>query len=228
MELSTSADLYRASRERVIAAARGLDPADLKRQVPACPDWTVHNLICHLAGVATDFAAGNIEGAPLPPWTAVQVNARRALPIDAVLEEWASAGPALEQVVVAGTASHPLVCNPWVDSGTHEADLHGALGIGRPPAELWLVTLDWVLPEPETSEDVQGSLSIITPDGTYQLGTGSPVAEVRTTSYELFRALFGRRTAEQIQAWNWATPEHAAMWSVELPRLPQTSMPLTD
>ncbi|HET6985263.1 MAG TPA: maleylpyruvate isomerase N-terminal domain-containing protein, partial [Kribbella sp.] len=98
MESTTSADLYRASRERVTAAVRGLDPADLNRQVPACPDWTVHNLVSHLAGVATDFATGNLDGAPRPPWTAVQVNARRAAPIDAVLEEWASAGPALEQV----------------------------------------------------------------------------------------------------------------------------------
>jgi uncharacterized protein (TIGR03083 family) len=225
---ATSARLYAATRARVSAAVRTLSPSDLNRQVPACPEWTVHNLVSHLAGVATDFAAGNLDGAPLPPWTAVQVDARRALPIDVVLQEWERSGPALERVILRGTSDHPLVCNPWPDAGTHEADLHGLLGIGRPPAEVWLTALDWALPDPSPSDDVPGTLSIVTPDGTYEVGSGSPVAEVRTSSYELFRAVFGRRSADQIRSWAWSTPSYAAAWSRELPRLPQTARSLSD
>ena len=73
-----------------------------------------------------------------------------------------------------------------------------------------------------------GPLTAITPDGTFHLAGEAPTAEVRTSTYELFRALFGRRSAAQIEAWAWSTPEHAAAWSVELPRLPQTRAPLTD
>jgi uncharacterized protein (TIGR03083 family) len=224
----TSARLYAATRQRVSTAVRDLHPTDLNRQVPACPEWTVHNLVSHLAGVATDFAAGNLDGAPLPPWTAVQVDVRHTLPIDAVLEEWERSGPALEQVILSGTSDHPLVCNPWADAGTHEADLHGLLGIGRPPRELWMTALDWALPDPRPSDDVPGMLSIVTPDGTYSVGSGSPVAEVRTSSYELFRAVFGRRGFDQIRSWTWSTPEYADAWSRELPRLPQTARPLSD
>ncbi|WP_433159555.1 maleylpyruvate isomerase N-terminal domain-containing protein [Kribbella sp. CA-247076] len=225
---ATSAQLYAATRERVTAAVRGLSPADLDRQVPACPLWTVHNLVSHLAGVATDFATGTLDGAPQPPWTAVQVEARRALPIDAVLDEWERTGPLLEQVILEGSSDHPLVCNPWADAGTHEADLHGLLGIGRPPEELWLTALDWALPDPTPSDDVPGTLSIVTPSGTYSIGSGSPVAEVRTSSYELFRAVFGRRSFEQIRSWAWSTPSYADAWSRELPRLPQTERALSD
>jgi uncharacterized protein (TIGR03083 family) len=224
----TSARLYAATRQRVSSAVRELSPADLNCQVPACPEWTVHNLVSHLAGVATDFARGNLDGAPLPPWTAVQVDARRGVPIDVVLEEWERNGPALEQVILAGSSDHPLVCNPWADSGTHEADLHGLLGIGRPPRELWLAALAWALPDRSPSDDVPGTVSIVTPDGTYEIGSGSPVAEVHTSSYELFRAIFGRRSFTQIQSWSWSTPEYADAWSQELPRLPQTPQPLTD
>jgi len=224
----TSARLYAATRQRVSTAVRDLHPTDLDRHVPACPEWTVHNLVSHLAGVATDFAAGNLDGAPLPPWTAVQVDVRHTLPIDAVLEEWERSGPALEQVILSGTSDHPLVCNPWADAGTHEADLHGLLGIGRPPRELWIAALDWALPDPTPSDDVPGTLSIVTPDGSYEVGSGSPVAEVRTSSYELFRAVFGRRDFDQIRSWTWSTPEYADAWSGELPRLPQTAQPLTD
>ena len=224
----TSARLYAATRQRVSTAVRDLSPSDLNRQVPACPAWTVHNLVSHLAGVAVDFAAGNLDGAPLPPWTAVQVDARRALPIDVVLEEWGRSGPALEQVILAGTSDHPLVCNPWADAGTHEADLHGLLGIGRPPEELWMAALDWALPDPSLSDDVPGTLSIVIPDRMYEVGTGQPVAQVHTSTYELFRAVFGRRSVEQIRSWTWSTPEYADAWSRELPRLPQTAQPLID
>lgn len=45
------------------------------------------------------------------------------------------------------------------------------------------------------------TLSIITPDGTYQLGSGEPIAEVHAETYELFRAIFGRRSHSQIESW---------------------------
>lgn len=227
MNASRSADLYAGTRAPLTDAALGFSPETLDGRVPACPEWTVHNLFCHLAGVATDFVAGNIDGAPRPPWTAVQVNARRSVPIDAVLDEWATTGPALEQLILSGSDLHPLVGNPYIDSGTHEADLHGALGIGRPPNGLRLATLEWVFLDPGPSDGAPGTLSIVTPDGTYQLGSGEPVAEVHTATYELFRATFGRRSAGQIRSWRWTTPG-AEAWSTELPRLPQTEVDLTD
>jgi uncharacterized protein (TIGR03083 family) len=217
-----SAELYHAAHERMAAAVHDLGPEDLDRQVPACPQWSVQDLVAHLAGVAADFVAGNLAGAPRPPWTAVQVETRRNLPLSDVLDEWSVAGPQLEKLVVDGTTSHPLVCNPYVDASVHEADLHGAIGSGRPPTDLWLTTLEWMLDEP-------GPLTVVTPDGTYQAGPDDgPAATVRTSSYELFRAIFGRRSKAQIVTWDWDDPEHATVWSTALARLPQTSVSLND
>lgn len=221
MDAKTSAELYRESRERVTAAVRGLGSDDLDRQVPACPQWSVQDLVAHLTGVAADFVNGNLARAPMPPWTAVQVQTRRNRSVGEVLDEWATAGPALEQVIVGGTTSHPLICNPYVDASVHQADLHGALRSGRPTQEAWLATLEWFLDEP-------GPLTIVTPDGTYQAGSDGPEAVVHTSSYELFRALFGRRSAAQVLQWDWDTPANAAVWSVGLARLPQTPVPLDD
>jgi uncharacterized protein (TIGR03083 family) len=229
MDATTSVDLYAGTRARLTDAVLGLSPTVLAGLVPACPEWTVHNVISHLSGAAADFVAGNLEGAPRPPWTAVQVDARRSLPITDVLDEWATTtGPALEKLILSGDTSHPMICNPYVDSGTHEADLHGAIGIGRPPREIWLAALDWIFPDPRPSDDVPGMLTIVTPDGSYQLGAGEPVAEVHTDAYELFRAIFGRRSAAQIQSWQWTTPAAARAWSTELPRLRQTALDLVD
>ncbi|NUR95740.1 MAG: hypothetical protein HOV67_10830 [Kribbellaceae bacterium] len=217
-----SAELYHAAHERMAAAVQGLSAEDLDRQVPACPQWSVQDLVAHLTGVAADFVAGNLAGAPRPPWTAVQVETRRNLPMADVLNEWTVVGPQLEKLVVDGTVSHPLVCNPYVDAAVHEADLHGAIGSGRPPMDLWLTTLEWMLDEP-------GPLTVVTPDGTYTAGSDDgPVATVRTSSYELFRGIFGRRSAAQILTWDWDDPDHAKAWSTALARLPQTSVSLND
>jgi uncharacterized protein (TIGR03083 family) len=228
MDATTSADLYAATRARLTDAVLAFSPEALAGRVPACPEWTVHNLISHLSGAAADFVAGNLDGAPRPPWTAVQVDARRSMPISGLLDEWATTGPALEKLILSGDTAHPMICNPYVDAGTHEADLHGATGIGRPPREIWLATLDWVFPDPRPSDDAPGTLSIVTPDGVYQMAAGEPVAEVRTETYELFRAIFGRRSPLQIRSWQWLAPADAAAWSTALPRLPQTKVDLTD
>ncbi|GAA0931572.1 maleylpyruvate isomerase family mycothiol-dependent enzyme [Kribbella koreensis] len=229
MDATTSVDLYAGTRARLTDAVQGFGPEVLAGRVPACPEWTVHDVVAHLSGAAADFVSGNLEGAPRPPWTAVQVDARRSMPTTQVLDEWATTtGPALEKLILSGNTAHPMICNPYVDAGTHEADLHGATGIGRPPREIWLATLDWVFPDPRPSDEVAGTLSIVTPDGTYQLGSGKPVAEVHTDTYELFRAIFGRRSAAQIQSWQWTTPASAEAWSTELPRLLQTTVDLID
>jgi len=69
-----------------------------------------------------------------------------------------------------------------------------------------MAALDWALPDPRPSDDVPGTLSIVIPDRMYEVGTGTPVAQVHTSTYELFRAVFGRRSFEQIRSWTWSTP----------------------
>ncbi|GAA0624096.1 hypothetical protein HPO96_33880 [Kribbella sandramycini] len=217
MDPTISAALYAGTRARVTDAVRTLGPADLDRIVPACPAWTVHNLVSHLAGVAADFVAGNLDGAPEPPWTAVQVDARRDLPLSAILAEWAATD--LESTIA--TSDHPLVSNLWADAGTHEADLSAILPIPRPPTSLQLAAVRWILDEP-------GALTLHTEHGTWALAGDGPPAEATTSTYELFRALMGRRHPSQIRAWTWSEPSAAGYWSHELPRLPEPAQPQTD
>ena len=227
MNATTKVDHYQGTRLRITELVESLTPEALATRVPACPLWTVHDVVSHLAGVAADYAVGNLEGAPQPPWTAVQVEARRNLPIDVILKEWASAGATLDQMILSGAADHPLVCNPYVDSGSHEADLYGALGTGRrPPEDLRLYTLDWVFEDPGPTDECPGSVTIHTPERSYILGKGAPYAEVHTTGYELFRGIFGRRSADQIAAWSWTTAP--SLWPTALPRLTQTAEALVD
>ncbi|MFC5260837.1 maleylpyruvate isomerase N-terminal domain-containing protein [Kribbella qitaiheensis] len=66
MDATESADLYAATRARVTETAKALTAEQLNTRVPACPDWTVHNLISHLAGVAGDDAVDHHARQDLP------------------------------------------------------------------------------------------------------------------------------------------------------------------
>lgn len=219
-----SAAMYRGVREQVIAAARDLDHDQLDTVVPACPQWTVRDLLAHQAGLAHDFVDGNLDEAPSERWTAVHVDTRRGRPVDDVLDEWTEYGARLEDIVRSGEHRGRLLNNPYVEAGIHQADLHGAVGIGRPPREVWLAALDFCLGAHKGDEP--GSLTLITDDASYQLGAGDPVVEAKVDGYELFRAAFGRRTPDQIASWSWSGD--AAPWATELPRLPQATTELTD
>jgi hypothetical protein len=219
-----SAKLYRGVREQVTAAARAFSDDQLAAVVPGCPEWTVRDLLAHQAGVARDFVEGNLDGAPSPAWTAVHVDTRRDRPLDSLLDEWDEYGEQLEQIVRAGDRPGRLLNNPYVEAGTHCADLNGAVPVGRPERDIWLTSLEFCLHHDKGDEP--GLLHVVTEDAGYELGAGDLVAEVKVDSYELFRAAFGRRSAAQIESWSWSGD--ATAWSHRLARLPQTGADLSD
>ena len=70
---STSADLaglYRETRERLVELVGSLDAAGLGVPVPACPGWSVADVVSHLAAVTEDALAGRLTGPPTDQETA--------------------------------------------------------------------------------------------------------------------------------------------------------------
>lgn len=166
--------LYREHVGAVCALATYLTADELAREVPATPAWTVHDVIAHLAGGPSDAVTGRMDGAPGPEWTARHVGERRGLPVpDLVTEMQSHQDPIAEQV-----ADNPRPAIVW-DIAVHHADLHEALGRGRLPDHLWEPVLAGVAP--------------------MRFGTAGVPADV--DPYELFRALFSRRSRTQMQAW---------------------------
>jgi uncharacterized protein (TIGR03083 family) len=219
-----SAKLYRDVRGQVTTAARAFTDDQLAAVVPGCPDWTVRDLLAHQAGVARDFVDGNLEGAPSPAWTAAHVDTRRDRPAGSVLDEWDEYGSRLEDLVRSGDRPGRLLNNPYVEAAVHCADLNAVVPAGRPSRDAWLAALEFCLRHDKGDEP--GLLHIVTEDAGYELGSGDLVAEVKADSYELFRAVYGRRSADQIESWSWS--DDARPWSTLLPRLPQAKADLAD
>lgn len=197
-------DVYRTARTRVASLVSTLSHDQLETQVPATPEWTVHDLIAHLVGGASDAASGRVDGAPGPAWTARHVAERTGLPVDQLLTEWEHAAPAVETSLAGQKFTGPSLA---ADVICHEGDLREALGLSRVDRDHWhqqfldvfLLLLGQRLGESATVQiqDEHGQ--------EWQCGSGEPVIRLDVDGYELLRAMFSRRSRGQISSWNWSS-----------------------
>ena len=76
-----------STRERVSALVRGAGDEAGQRVVPACPRWTVRDVVAHLTGVCDDILAGRLDGVATDPWTDAQVARRAGRPVEDILDD---------------------------------------------------------------------------------------------------------------------------------------------
>jgi uncharacterized protein (TIGR03083 family) len=217
--MADHAAAYRGIRGRVTELTAGLDDEAAAQLTPACPNWRLQDVVAHLVGVNADVLAGNIDGAGTDPWTAVQVEARRDRSLADLLAEWAEAGPGLEAIMDAipeGPRGQLIF-----DAMTHEFDVRVALGApGARDGEGVEIGFGWAADMLGMVRDGRGAgaLCLRTEHGEQIVGTGDVIATVAADRFELYRAVTGRRSLEQIAAFDWDGEVAAAHLSFFPPR----------
>ena len=197
-------DAYRDLRDRMTDLLEQMDPSQADLVVPATPEWRVRELMAHVVGVTADVAAGRLEGAGSDPWTAVQVEQRAGRSIGELLDEWRSGAPDFDAAVLASDPAR--VAQALFDASTHEHDLRGALQQpGARDSDALDIGWGWATGVVAQLRDGYGlgAIRFSTEHGEEVLGSGEPTAAVRADRFELFRALSGRRSPEQVRAWAW-------------------------
>ena len=121
---------YHRSTAEFVEVVRGLTADQLTATVPACPAWTVHDLLAHLAGSSADQVNGNLDGVTTPQWSARQVDDRRTTTTDGLVAEWES-----HASTVAALCDPVAGPNPAWDVTVHLADLRETVGLPPGPAE---------------------------------------------------------------------------------------------
>jgi uncharacterized protein (TIGR03083 family) len=194
-------DVYRAARERITELLRSAPHDAAELRVPACPEWTVRQVACHLSGVVGDALAGNLADAGQDHWTAAQVEAREGRPLEEVLAEWTEQAPALEAALGPDGAPAQLV----FDTTTHEHDLRVALGVPGVDDDAVTVSMQFVAEVLPGLASGLPELRIEPTDGgpAFTIGSGGAPGTLRATHFDLLRSLSGRRSAEQIAALDW-------------------------
>ncbi len=179
-----------------LVGALGADEA--ARRVPACPDWTVRDLLSHMIGLDADVVAGDEPDDHNSTWTQRQVDARTGRPVDELLEEWRSlVGPLT-------TWMQEFTTRPLGDLVIHEQDLRGALD--RPGARdnAGLLSLrDRMLGRFEAR--LGDAPPIALSGGSWEWCSSGPASDadvvVRAGEFDLARALMSRRSEAQIRRW---------------------------
>jgi uncharacterized protein (TIGR03083 family) len=187
---------YAGVRQRVNDLVRGTDAAARQTVAPATPAWTVHDLVAHVTGVAADITEGRLDGVATDPWTARQVASRRHRDTIDVLDEWNRCAPAIEDAMDGyGPAAFTLLA----DTVTHEHDLRGALDApGARDSDA--MALWWNACTHSGAAATGPALELEVETGTVVFGTEPPVATLRTTRFEVLRAMTGRRSLDQMRA----------------------------
>ena len=194
--MSTS-QAYFAIRSRMVATAAELTDIQLATTVPACPAWTIHDLVVHVASMPHAILAGDIPDGPDPnPWIEGLIQRHRSKSLDETVSWWQSNDDALRALVdQAGLLT--------VDLFIHESDLHGAL------------ESDGHRAAPELAEQLGscvatfgahiasaglGPVVIETELGRFATGEGEPDWTLQVSAWEAHRIVNSRRTAAEIRA----------------------------
>src|SRR5579864_1202732 len=197
------AEIYEASRGRLLELAPRLDDAGVGAPLQATPPWTVLDGYRHLTGVCADVLDGAMEGAASPGWTAAQLAARADRSIAEVTAEWGRRGPDIDaRMRETGERMSFMAFDAW----THEQDIRAATdqsGLRDDEAVPSLADLCLRTFSARYAGSGAPAVALVIGDHDYTLGEGAPAATLRTTPYELLRIVFGRRSRHQVEAAGW-------------------------
>jgi uncharacterized protein (TIGR03083 family) len=194
---------YAESRERIIELVKGLTDEELNGTVPACPEWRVRDVVAHIAGLTTDVLAGKIDAYGSEKWTSAQVEERKDRSIDEVIAEWEANAERYDGMLEANPGFLPMITT--ADLVTHEHDIRGALNQpgARDSEGVRIGVKTYVGRLRQNMEDLPPLRVNAVGFRDFMVGKGDPAASVSAETYELFRALGGRRSEEQVRALDW-------------------------
>jgi uncharacterized protein (TIGR03083 family) len=221
---------YTEVQERLCSALEDLAEARADTPVPACPGWSVRDVVAHHCGAVVDVVTGNdpefFGGFNLlDQWrdddvararddlTSRQVAEREGRSLRSLVREWREATAALLPIM-RGEQPFPepvpsifggILIN---DAVVHEGDIRFAVGLDRAPAgaALSLALLGYGFSLDYRIRTLGLPPLVLAYDGkTRQVGgEGDPGATVSATRFDLVRTLASRRTAAEILSLDWS------------------------
>ncbi|WP_231988740.1 maleylpyruvate isomerase family mycothiol-dependent enzyme [Mycobacterium sp. 1274761.0] len=192
------AEIYQDTKDRIMELVGGLDDAGLNTSVPACPGWSVRDVVAHLAAVADDWAEGRLTGAPSDAQTADQVARFAGQDVTEIDAVWADAVARL-----TSRAANDGLEPPVGDIACHEHDIRAALGTpGARGSDAVHYSSDRLLANLRTPVPLRVKVE----DAEYRSGPeGGRELSLFTTRFEALRWRTGRRSRNQLAAMDWSS-----------------------
>jgi uncharacterized protein (TIGR03083 family) len=220
---------YRATRSRIVDHVSTLSDADASVMVPACPEWTVHDAVAHVTGIAADLGARRMPGADTQRWIDGHVADRRDRSLEQLIDEWRAAG--VEGFIEKSGSGQLLL-----DVCAHEHDICHALGkIGDRHSDAVNACVPAVcdmLRKDLLAKGAPGSVRLVNGANSWTVGEGPVQLMLEAEPFELIRIMGSRRSENQMRALPWQTPDGSAAeigpWLVFLAHFPYPAADLVE
>jgi uncharacterized protein (TIGR03083 family) len=191
------AGAYKRSYERIRSLVNN---GNADTEVPTCPGWNVKDVIAHQADLLTVYRDDPKQGFS-QGWGDRGVESRKDGSLQESLDEWD------ELIAETDIFDSSMAQVAVADVLAHEQDIRTALG--EPGAEddeniAPSIQMGLSFVEQKTTDAGLPTLRITTEDVDHQIGEGEPAITLRTSDYELFRVIHGRRTVEQVRELDWS------------------------
>jgi uncharacterized protein (TIGR03083 family) len=186
------------AQQRVITLVADLPVEQTPVAVPACPNWSVRDLLSHMVGLGADVVAGDEPDDHNAEWTARQVEKRRDRDLAALVAEWREVAEPLREWMRANNT------RPLSDLIIHEQDLRGALNAPGAQDTPGLRTIRGRFAARFAARVAGRPPIALVGHGWSWCATGSPhdaAVVVQAGDFDLSRALLTRRSAAQLSAW---------------------------
>jgi uncharacterized protein (TIGR03083 family) len=189
---------WKAAQRRVTELLTGVSAEVAARRVPACPGWSVRELLSHMVGLGADVVDGDEPDDHNSAWTQAQVDERADRSVDDLLDEWRG----LVEPLTAWMREHTT--RPLSDVVIHEQDLRGALGAsGARDTDGSRLVRDRMVGR--FAEKLTGLPPVALAGGAWQWCSAGSVEDaavvLRASEFDLARAVTSRRSAAQLRSW---------------------------
>jgi uncharacterized protein (TIGR03083 family) len=194
---------YASTRAAVAELARAL-PADCAdTMVPACPAWTVRDVLAHVTGLAVALGDGDLPVGDNQAWIDRLVAARRGSTLAALADEWVGAAPRTDAFVARmGAGASQLV----YDAVAHEHDIRHATGRAGARDEdrvhACAVAMSRLLERDLATAGLPG-VRLTSAGRHWQVGAGEPALAIELDPFELIRVFGARRSEGQLRMLAW-------------------------
>ncbi len=197
---------YRAVRNELINALASVDDRTATMIVPACPQWTVKDVVAHVCGLNAELLA-DVPG-PLgsDEATTRQVRDRASADLKQVIDEWQSMANAIDARLSADDAKARAFL---ADLVVHVYDLAEVLD--QPTLEAANATPAAAhryvpLLQQQVADQLGVALTVELADGTTWAPAelGHPKVTLRTSPHAFLRGVTGRLRREEVEAFDWS------------------------
>jgi uncharacterized protein (TIGR03083 family) len=174
---------YVELRDRMIGLLRELPEEVANVSVPHCPDWTVRATVAHMAGVPEAIMLGDMDGVATDAWTQRQVERHRDDSLKDLADLWEAQSE--QFLTILPMIPQPTLSQMVFDVASHEHDVRHA--VGKPGAResgSVAVALGFIKNVIDSRDDLDVAV----------------LNNAKTSGFDIFRSLGGRRSLEQIAA----------------------------